>query len=207
MSNVISGYRKEIWIIGSSIILNAADHARIRPIGYNLGFDKYGCQVVWIGVSGMKWHHLVGSLTSMIRFRGTIPSVLVMHCGANDIGETPQGALLHHMKFVVAIISNMIPDTSIVWSSLLPRLEWRYSSNHSAMEETRKRVNRGMRSYLTKYGGYVIKYPDFDDRYCGLFKKDGVHLSFIGLDIFLNQIQCAIETFIKYPYCLVFPFK
>jgi hypothetical protein len=40
-----------------------------------------------------------------------------------------------------------------------------------------------------------------------LLKKDGVYLSFIANDIFLNQIQGALETFLKYPYCLVYPFN
>lgn len=197
----------EVWILGSSIILRAADHAKIRPVGSHLGLDKVGCRIVWVGVPGMKWHHLVGTLSGMIHYRGTIPSVLVIHCGANDIGETPQGALLYHMKFAVAVLSNMIPSTSIVWSSLLPRLNWRFSMNISAMEFTRKRINRGMKSYLTKHGGYFINHTDFEDKHPGLFLEDGVHLSFIGLDIFLNQIQGAIETFMKHPYILVFPYN
>jgi hypothetical protein len=41
-----------------------------------------------------------------------------------------------------------------------------------------------------------IKHP-------GLLKKGGVHLSFIANDIFRNQIQGALETFLKYAYCLV----
>ena len=52
------------------------------------------------------------------------------------------------------------------------------------MEITRKRVNRGVRSYLLKIGGYVIRHPDFDDKHPALFKKDGVHLSFNANDIF-----------------------
>jgi hypothetical protein len=31
-------------------------------------------------------------------------------------------------------------------------------------------------------------------------------LSFIGNDIFLNQLQSAFEPFIKYPCCFVFPY-
>jgi hypothetical protein len=49
--------------------------------------------------------------------------------------------------------------------------------------------------------GYVIKYPDFDDRYPALFSDDGVHLSLIGNDIFIDQIQSALETFRAFPYC------
>jgi hypothetical protein len=45
------------------------------------------------------------------------------------------------------------------------------------MEITRKRVNRGVRSYLLKIGGYGIRHPDFDDKHPSLLKKGGVHLS------------------------------
>jgi hypothetical protein len=48
------------------------------------------------------------------------------------------------------------------------------------------------RSYLSKIGGYVIRHRDFDDKHPALLKKDGVHLSFIANDIFLNQIQGAL---------------
>jgi hypothetical protein len=46
-----------------------------------------------------------------------------------------------------------------------------------------------------------------DDKHPAWFKKDGVHLSFIANDIFLNQIQGALETFLKYPHCLVYSFN
>jgi hypothetical protein len=63
------------------------------------------------------------------------------------------------------------------------------------MEKTLKRVNRGARSCLLKPLGYVIKQPDFEDKYNGLFAKDDVHLSFIGYDIFINTLQGAFESF------------
>lgn len=49
------------------------------------------------------------------------------------------------------------------------------------MEITRKRINRGIRSNNLKYGWYVVKYPDFDDRHPGLLLDDRVHLSFMKL--------------------------
>ena len=61
------------------------------------------------------------------------------------------------------------------------------------MKKTRKRVNRAARSFLLKQLGYVIKYPDFEDKYSGIFAKDGVHLSFIGYDIFSNTLHGALE--------------
>jgi hypothetical protein len=101
------------------------------------------------------------------------------------------------MRFTITILSRMLPGCSVIWSSIFPRRSWRYSNNDHPMEITRKRINRGIRSYILKYGGYVVRYPDFDDRHLGLFSDNGVHLSFIGNDIFLNQLQSAFEPFIN----------
>ena len=97
----------------------------------------------------------------------------------NDIGLVPCGELFFHIKFTIANLSSMLPGTSLVWSSILP----------------------------IKIGGYVIRHPDFDNKHPALLEKVGVHLSFIANDIFLNQIQGALETFLKYPHCLVYPFN
>jgi hypothetical protein len=64
------------------------------------------------------------------------------------------------------------------------------------MEHTRKRINHGISSFLLKHNCYVVKHPDFDDKLSGLFANDGVHLSFIGCDLFINTLQDALETFI-----------
>jgi lysophospholipase L1-like esterase len=42
-------------------------------------------------------------------------------------------------------------------------------------------------------------YPDLEDCHTSLF-KDGVHLSFLGNDIFINIIQGALEQFLLNPY-------
>ena len=187
------------------MISRARAHAETRPTGSNLGLETYNCYLRWIGMPGMKWDNLVSLIHGLVNFTG-IPRAVLIHCGGNDIGDVPNGALLYHMKFTIAILSRMLPGCSLIWSSILPRSNWRYSDNDHAMETTRKRINRGMRSYILKYGGYVINYPDFNDRHPGLYNQDGVHLSFIGNDIFLNQIQSAFETFISYPYCFVYPY-
>ena len=69
------------------------------------------------------------------------------------------------------------------------------------MEKTRKRVNRAVRSFLLEQLGYVIKHPDFEDKYSGLFAKDGVHLSVIGYGIFISTLQGALDTFFSNLTC------
>ena len=139
-------------MVGSSIIQRAGEHSKIRPTGTFLGLQQLGCQLVWVGMPGMRWENVVPLIHSLINYRG-IPFAVIIHCGGNDIGLVPCGELLFHIKFTIAILSSMLPGTSLVWSSILPRMKWRYSENIRNMEITRKRVNRGVRSYLLKIGG------------------------------------------------------
>ena len=55
-----------------------------------------------------------------------------------------------------------------------------------------------------KKGHNVIKHNEFQDKSPHLFAEDGVHLSFLGNDIFHNTIQGALETFIKHPEIVVY---
>jgi hypothetical protein len=72
---------------------------------------------------------------------------------------------------------------------------------------TIKRLNRGLRTYLLQNNSYAIAHPDFDDSYSALCDDDGVHLSFIGKDIFINTIQEALLICLRYPNCNVYPME
>ena len=193
-----------IWVIGSSLVANAAQHVVQRPSGKNLGFEKWGIQVIWVGMPGMSWYSMVSLVHAMVNAFG-VPRALLLHVGANDIGAWSTKELIYHMKFALFIIKRMIPGCALIYSCMLPRTLWRYSANYNAMERSRKRVNRGVRTYLLNNGGYVLKHLDLDDGHTALFAPDGIHLSFLGNDIFINAIQGAIEQFLLYPNSRVFP--
>jgi hypothetical protein len=75
---------------------------------------------------------------------------VLIHCGGNGIGIEPFGKLLFDMKFMFFVISQMLPGIKIMFSSILPTLSWRYSEDLKAMDDTRKRLNRGLKSSLKK---------------------------------------------------------
>lgn len=91
----------------------------------------------------------------------------------------------------------MCPGSNMAFSNILPRKEWRYSNTDRAMDNIRKRLNRGIRSYLLQH--YYIHHDDLDDCHDALYAHDGVHLSFLGQDIFINALQGAIEQFLLTP--------
>ena len=67
------------------------------------------------------------------------------------------------------------------------------------MVDIRKRLNMGIISYLLQHNGCYIHHDDLDDCHDVLYAHDGVHLSFLEKDIFINALQGAIEHFILTP--------
>ena len=160
-------------------------------------------------MSGMKWCDLIAVIKGLLSFY-EYPHAILIHCGGNDIGnsDSPCGLLTYEMKVSFAhIMYYLLPGCSIIFSSILPRLSYRFSSNIKKMDRTRKRINRFVRTHLVKRNCYFIHHPDFDDMLPALFAEDGVHLSFIGNDIFINTLQGALETFFTYPYIHVYPYN
>ena len=200
----ISGYSADIWILGSSIIQRASDHVKLRPTGSHLGFDKSGFNVTWIGYGGLRWHSVEIIIWNLLAVAFP-PKYLIIHCGGNDIPLIPNGDLIFQIKRYITNISLMLPNTTIIWSDIMPRSNWRFAIDNSAVDLTRIRINRAIRIFVQKLGGKVIMHRDFDDQHTSLFDSDGVHLSYIGNDIFINELQSALEMFISRPYRMTYP--
>ena len=137
-------------------------------------------------------HHLRGHIHSMLEIRDP-PKYLVIHVGANYLGNKKVGYLRNEIKFILRGLLRIMPQTVLVWSQILPRFSWRYSDNFEAMERCRRRLNNCIASFILKTGGCYIRHPELT--HPALFKDDGVHLTDLGNELFLNNIQGAIETF------------
>ena len=196
-----------IWIVGSSLIRNASQHIRRRPVGQDLGLQRYGYLVSWAGYGSLILDEVIGVTKTLLQIEYA-PNYFVLHAAGNDVGRISCLDLCNKLIGPEGIIDQLrilMPYTTIVWSCILPRLQWRYSRNTKAMENVRIRVNRELIRFMKITGGKAIRYPDFHDKSPSLF-SDGTHLSFIGNDIFVNTIQSAFEMFIRNPTIRVFPF-
>ena len=97
-----------------------------------------------------------------------------------------------------------LPSSMLVWSQILPRLKWRYSEILRAMDRCKNRVNSSIESFLMKNSGSYIRYPEIKAN--EKFFEDGVHLSSLGNEIFLNTLQGGIESIVEnWGSSLVFP--
>ena len=73
----------------------------------------------------------------------------------------------------------MCPGSNIVFSNILPRKEWHYSTNHRAMKDIPKHLNRGKCPICYNIMGITfIMIIGLDDCHDALYAHDGVHLSF-----------------------------
>ncbi|VDI08973.1 Hypothetical predicted protein [Mytilus galloprovincialis] len=185
-----------IWIVGSSLVKNAFVQARRRPGGINLGLDHIGVRLWWLGKSGMRLKDLLNRIKLMLRYEEP-PNYLVIHIGGNDLGEIKTGVLRNRLKHYVNNITELLLNTTLVWSQILPRLTWRYSANIDAMDRSRQRINSSLASYIIRHGGHYIRYPDISPN-STFICQDGVHLTDIGNYIFINTIQGALEAFLVY---------
>ena len=117
----------------------------MRPTGTHLGLDKYGFKLTWVGMS---WMNIVPIVFSSIRCFGK-SRTLLLHVGGNDLGNYSTKELIKHLKFAIYVVNRMLPTTSFIFSTILPRRSWRYSTNCIAMEIARKRVNSAIRTFFS----------------------------------------------------------
>ena len=85
-----------------------------------------------------------------------------------------------------------------MWSQILPRKTWLCSSDSKALNLAASRINNFAAYLCCRLGGGYIKYPEISwDEDC-MFAGDGVHLSGLGNDVFIHNIQDAMFEMLKH---------
>lgn len=185
-----------MWIVGSSLIQDAFLSSYYRPGGTSLGLGRINVSLWWQGRRGMTTSEIITTIRKMKRYNHP-PQYLILHVSGNDLGYIKVGFLRNQIKNILRWIYKELPHTTVVWSQILPRLNWRYTCNHKAMMACRYRINNSIATFVLQNGGCYIRYPDIKPNHTCL-KQDGVHLTPLGNDLFLNVLQGAIETFVLY---------
>ena len=136
-------------------------YARSTQEGQNLGLQCQGLEIWWQGKGGMRLHETV----KRIKMFSTLvdpPRILLLHCGGNDLGIVHSHIIRIQIVQIMKAIREMMPNTRLVWSQILPRINWRYSNNQWAMEAVRKRINSFAGKHVIQLGGGYIKYPQIN---------------------------------------------
>ena len=75
------------------------------------------------------------------------------------------------------------------------RRYWNCAHNGKAIERARKRINSAVNKFVNNDGHCVIHHPNNRAQAYNLYRFDGIHLPDIVVDIYLNNIQVAVDTF------------
>lgn len=153
----------------------------------------------------MSWYDFASTVEKEIKLLPP-PSYLIIQLGSNDLGKGKSCGLIVDIKRDIGRIRLLLPNTRIIWSEILMRRYWHVAKGDGKIiEKIRKRVNCAVNNFIKNEGHYVIKHPNIRASEIELYRFDGTHLSDIGNDIYLNNLQGALETFVTSPNTKSFP--
>lgn len=196
--------RRSIWFMGSSIVYWANRNASGRPGGLSLNLQHIGGSVSWFGKRGMIWGDFRPTFDRLLGSRPP-PDFVLIQLGSNDLGSVTSVNLIHNIEIDLLRLHMLLPQTKIIWSEILQRRYWHTAISGKAVEKSRKRVNLAVRNIVSSIQGYAIRHQNISAKEINLYRYDGTHLSDIGLRVYLNTIQGALESFLKTAGPQVFP--
>ncbi|CAG2209864.1 unnamed protein product [Mytilus edulis] len=195
---------KAIWFVGSSIVYWAQTNAKTRHGGPNIGLQSRGVYIRWFGKRGMLWNDFNAKVLHAVE-KFSPPAMIVIQLGSNDLVKVKTLELIQNIERDILRLHLLLPNTRIVWSEMLMRRYWHGATDGKAIERSRKRVNSAINNYVLNDGHCVIQHPNIRAQELNLYRYDGTHLSDIGYNIYLNNIQGGIETFLSSPKIRRFP--
>ncbi|CAG2230925.1 unnamed protein product [Mytilus edulis] len=107
--------KNDIWIIGSSLVKKASEHTQTRATGIDLGLEKLGYSIVWIGHSGMLWDMVPSIITALLNWRSQ-PSIILIHCGGNDLCNIQNGKLLYNIRLFILLYNKVDYFVELLYS-------------------------------------------------------------------------------------------
>lgn len=93
-----AGLRRSVWIMGSSIVRNAGIAALSRTRGTGLWIPDKRDRDLVAGLWGLRFADLACKLRWLAQ-SGNPPDFIVIHCGANDIGQVKTQKLLDRVRW------------------------------------------------------------------------------------------------------------
>lgn len=167
-----------------------------RTGGEHLGLNSKHFLIKWFGKRGMKWEELIPKIEQNIASLPP-PTILVIQLGSNDLGIKKSFELIDDIKTDLLRIMMLLPDTKIVWSDILMRRYWHNAVDGKSIEIARKRVNLEIKNFISEQNShFVVHHPNIRAREKTLFRFDGTHLSDVGNDIYLNNIQGILDALV-----------
>ncbi len=181
--------RRKVIILGDSILYHAVKR-RLLHWEHAADFGLEYTDVIIRARSGRSLTNITreintikADLSDPVRVDKRPPHMIIICLGANDIAAR---CLLNNKRLIkkgIALISEVFPQCHIVWSDILPQLEFPEGYLSQAGANIRMSLNNRGRhfahSFLT-HANIKVSMPVF---------FDNIHLNDEGLDRFLDNIR------------------
>jgi lysophospholipase L1-like esterase len=146
----------------------------------------------WWGIRGMSWSDFRHSIQCNVLLMKS-PDLIIIHLGGNDLVSMSLTRLRNVIKREMKYLRDAMPDSTIIWIDIIQRLSWRApDSEIPNIEAKRKRINRWGRQQVKLHSRSDILCLDIDFKTPGFFREDGVHLSDVGLEFYLDTVRDLI---------------
>lgn len=124
---------------------------------------------------------------------GPQPQVLLIHLGRNDLGFVRGKALIMQVIEDFKVSRSRWPDVWVIWSTIVPRMSRRNAIEPRIMKNAKKNANREIGRAKCGGLGQFLPHPELCIDTPELYLSEGVHLSELGLDIFLRDLQQGLQ--------------
>ena len=181
--------------MGDSLIHWVAVHARCSG-ELDLGLSA---SVTWRGRRGLRLGQLVDHVRQVL---SPLPELclshILVHVGTNDVGRGRKRELMLLLNSTLSGLHDLLPNARLIWSNILPRREYYpYSDDDQPrIDRTRLALNKCARSICRRMGGYSVEHPEIRHEHAALFRRDGIHLSPDGNELFLRSLSSGLANIV-----------
>lgn len=117
----------------------------------------------------------------------------MLHVGGNDLGAQCIRELIKDVRFDFLPLRTDFPDMLVVWSNIVARTTWRLVQSVDRINKAHINVNKMVGRFVIQNRGLVIRHRELE-KDTGLYlRRDGVHLSAVGTDLWFLRLQDGIQ--------------
>uniref|UniRef100_A0A3P9LZS2 Protein kinase domain-containing protein n=1 Tax=Oryzias latipes TaxID=8090 RepID=A0A3P9LZS2_ORYLA len=177
----------DVWIVGSHSISKAklaADDSFAKSLHSNPN-------VKWIGEKDLAWKDIVKEVHQRIFEESGPPEVLLIHAEGDELGTIPPTVIASRKAEDLRVLKETYPQMKIALSLNIPRTNGRFG-NPAEINQLQTSVNTIMKGYTDLYH-VVVEHENLLPADKNIYGPDGVNLTIQGNQVFLENIQTAIN--------------
>ena len=148
------------------------------------------------------FHFHVSIMRGILLTRHSPPHLVRFHLGCNHFVDTKSFGMHKAIQNLIEYCHQEVPGATLIWSYILPLRSYKGAWNESGMGKNLRDVNKNACNLFWRVGGRQYNIQIFSP---SKNRDDDLHLSTLGLDIFLNRLKGALEYFNKYSGAYGFP--